>query len=184
MFDPGLLELVGDPLGLLDRHRADQHRLAAFVAVLDLLDHRVELLVLGLVDDVVIVDADHRLVGRDDDDVEIVDFLELGRLGVGGAGHPGQLVVHPEVVLEGDGRERLVLGFDLDPFLGLDRLVQSVAPAPAGHQPPGELVDDHHLAVLDHVVDVALEQRMGLERLVDVMDQQDVARVVEVIDPQ
>ena len=184
VFDPGLLELVGDPLGLFDRHGADQHRLSALVAILDLLDHGVELFVLALVNDVVIVDPDHRLVSRRDHDVEAVDFLELGRLGVGRAGHPGQLVVHPEIILKGDGRERLVLGFDLDPFLGFDRLMQTVAPAPPRHQPPGELVDDHHLAILDHVFDVALEERVGLQRLVDVMDQQDVARVVEVVDPQ
>ncbi len=71
MLDAGLLELVGDTLGLLDRDRADQHRLAAFVAVADFLDHGVELLRLGLVDDVVIVDADHRLIGRDHDHVEL-----------------------------------------------------------------------------------------------------------------
>ena len=66
MLDAGLLELVGDPLGLLDRHGADQHRLPALVAILDLLDYGVELFVLGLVNDVVMVDADHRLVGRRD----------------------------------------------------------------------------------------------------------------------
>ena len=87
MLDAGLLELVGDALGFLDRDRADQHRLPALVAVADFLDHGVELFVLGLVNDVVIVDADHRLVGRNHDHVEIVDFLELDRLGVGRAGH-------------------------------------------------------------------------------------------------
>ena len=64
----------------------------------------------------------------------------------------------------------------LTPFLGLDRLVQAVAPAPARHQPPGELVDDHDLAVLDHVVDVALEEGVGPERLVDVVEQQSMLR--------
>src|SRR5579871_3304489 len=180
MPDAGLLELIGHALGFLDRYRADQHRLPALVAVLDFLDNRVELLVLGFIHDVVVVDANHRLVGRHHDHVEAVNLLELGGLGVGGAGHPRQLVVHAEVVLEGDGRQRLVLGFDLDAFLGLDRLVQPVAPAPPRHQAAGELIHDHHLAVLDHVFDVALEQRVRLERLVDVMDEQDVTRVKEI----
>jgi hypothetical protein len=48
---------------------------------------------------------------------------------------------------------------------------------------PGELVDDLDLAVLDHVVDVALVERLGLERLDQVVDELDVARVVEVLDP-
>ena len=94
--------------------------------------------------------------GRDDDDVELVDLVELLRLGHGRTGHAGELVVHAEVVLQGDRRvgDRLLL--DLDAFLGLDRLVQAVRPAPAEHQAAGEVVDDDHLAVLDDVVAVAL----------------------------
>ena len=44
--------------------------------------------------------------------VEVVDLAELGRLGLGGAGHARQLVVHAEVVLEGDRGEGLVLALD------------------------------------------------------------------------
>ena len=65
MGNAGLAQQGRDPLGLFDRNRADQHRLSALVAVLDLLDHGVELLALGLEHHVVIVDPDHRLVGRD-----------------------------------------------------------------------------------------------------------------------
>jgi hypothetical protein len=85
--------------------------------------------------------------------------LNSGGLGVGRAGHARQLLVHAEVVLEGDRRERLVLLLDLDPFLGLEGLVQAVGVAPALHGAAGELVDDDHLAVLDDVVHVPLEQR-------------------------
>ncbi len=147
--DAALLEQRGQPLGLLDRHRADQHRLALLVARDDVVHDRVELLALGLVDDVGGVHADERAVGRDHRDVELVDLGELLGLGLGGAGHAGELVVHPEVVLEGDGGERLVLALDAHPLLGLHRLVQAVRPAPARHQAAGELVDDDDLAVLD-----------------------------------
>ncbi len=184
MRNAALLEHLREIFGLLDGDGADQDRLPLVVELHDLLDGRLELLLLGLVDDVGVVDADHRPVGRDDHDVELVDLVELGRLGVGGAGHAGELVVHAEIVLEGDGGQGLVLALDLDPFLGLHRLVQAVAPAPPRHQPAGEFVDDHHLAVLDHVVDVALEQGVGLEGLVDVVQDLDVLRLVEVIDAE
>ena len=184
MLDAFLLEQRRDVLGLLDRDRADQDRLAALVALADLLDHRVELLALGLVDDVGVVVADHVAVGRHHQHVEVVDLVELGRFGVGGAGHAGELLVHAEVVLEGDRRERLVLALDLDVLLRLDRLVQAVAPAPAGHQPAGELVDDQDLAVLHHVVDVALVEGVGAQRLVHVVERVDLARVVEVRDAE
>ena len=129
--------------------------------LLDLLRGVAELLFLGAVDDVRILLADHRPVGRDRRDVEVVDLLELGRFGLGRTGHAGQLLVHAEVVLEGDGGERLVLALDLDAFLGFDGLVQAVAPAAARHQAAGELVDDDDLAVLDDVVVVALVEHVG-----------------------
>ena len=77
-----------------------------------------------------------RLVGGNDHDLEFVDLLELGRFGLGCAGHAAQLLVEPEVILEGDRRQRLVFFADADAFLGLDRLVQirrsSAAPASGG----------------------------------------------------
>ncbi len=97
---------------------------------------------------------------------------------------PASFVVHAEVVLEGDRRERLVLALDLDVLLGLDRLVQAVAPAPPGHQAAGELVDDQDLAVLHHVVDVALVEGVGAERLVHVVERVDLAGIVEVRNAQ
>ena len=48
----------------------------------------------------------------------------------------------------------------------------------------GELVDDLHLAVLEHVVDVALPERLRLQRLDGVIDELRVLRRVEVVDPQ
>jgi len=84
------------------------------------------------------------------------------RLGFGRAGHAGELFVHAEVVLEGDGGEGLVLLADGDALLCLDRLVESVGPAAAGHEAAGELVDDDDLALLDDVLDVALVEVVAL----------------------
>ena len=118
-------------------------------------------------------------VGRDDDDVELVDLGELSASVSAVPVMPDELLVLAEVVLEGDGGERLVLALDLDLLLGLDRLVQPVAPAPSRHQAARELVDDHDAAVLDHVVDVEAEERVRAQRLVDVVEQRHVRRVVE-----
>jgi hypothetical protein len=95
--------------------------------------------------------------------------LELLLLGEGGAGHAGELVVQAEVVLEGDGGERLVLAADVHVLLGLDGLVQALGVAAAEHEAAGELVDDDDLAVLDHVVDIALHDAVGLDGLIDVV---------------
>ena len=163
---------------------ADEHRLPLLVALLDVLDHGVVLRVLRLEDQVVLVVARDLDVGRDLDHVQVVDLDELLLLGLGGAGHAGELVVEAEVVLQRDRRERDVLLLDADALLGLDRLVQALRPAAAFHDPAGELVDDLDLAVLDDVVDVALVERLRLQRLVQVVDELRVARVVEVVDPE
>ena len=184
MGDAALLELLRQGLGHLDRDRAHQHRLALVVALGDLARDRAPLAALGLEDLVVAVVADHRAVGRDLDDRELVDLHELGRLGERRARHAGQLVVHPEVVLERDRRERLVLLADAHALLRLDRLVQALRPAAAVEDAAGELVDDLHLAVDHGVVDVALVERLGLQRLDQVVDERAVLGLVEVVDAE
>ena len=118
-------------------------------------------------------------MGRDHHDLEVVDLLELVGFGVGGAGHAGKLLEDAEVVLERDRGERLVLVLDLGPLLRLERLVHAVRPAASRHQPAGELVDDDHLVVLDDVVPVAEEQVVRPQRLVEVMVEVDVRRLVQ-----
>ena len=109
----------------------------------------------GAIDLVVLVEARDRHVGRDLHDLELVDVEQFVGFGQRRAGHAGELVVQAEVVLEGDRGQRLVLGLDLNVFLGLERLVQAFRIAAALHHAAGELVDDHDLVVADDVVLVA-----------------------------
>ena len=124
-----------------------------------------------LVDDVGLVVADHRHVGRDRDHAELVDLVELVGLGHGGAGHPGQLLVQPEVVLQRDRGQRLVLVLDRHALLGLDGLVHALVVAPAVQDAAGELVHDQDLAAHHDVVLVLLVQLLGLDRVVEEADQ-------------
>ncbi len=184
--DLGLLQQARQQLGVLDGRGAHQRRLAAVDAVADVFHHGQVLLARGLVDEVQLVLALRGAVRRDHHGLEAVDLLELVGLGVGRAGHAGQLGVHAEVVLERDRGECLVLALDLDAFLGLDGLVQTVRPAAARHQATGELVDDRDLAVLHDVVLVAVVQVVRAQRRVHVVHQRDVGRVVQagVLDQQ
>ena len=77
-------------LRALDAGGADQHRLAALEVLGDVVGHGLELGGLGLVDEVRLVDAPGRLVGRDRDHAELVGLRELRRLGLGGTGHPAR----------------------------------------------------------------------------------------------
>ncbi|MNS13705.1 hypothetical protein D3C72_453040 [compost metagenome] len=175
----GLFQEARQQLGVFDAGRTHQHRLATLMAVADVFEDRVVLFRIGLEDLIVLVLADHRLVGRDDDRFKPVDFLELVRFRIGRAGHAGQLFVHAEVVLERDGCQRLVFVLDLHAFLGFDGLVQAIGPAAAHHQAAREFVDDHHLAVLHDVLLVAEEQVVGAQGHHQVVHQRDMARVVQ-----
>ncbi len=184
VLDTLLGEDLGEVFGALDARRPDQHRLPLAVPLLDVLGDGLELRHLGLVDQVRLVLPLHRAVRRDGDDTQLVDLVQLGRLGLRRTGHPGQLVVEAEVVLQRDGGQRLVLGLDRDPLLGLDGLVHPlVVPAPREH-PAGELVDDHHVVAAHDVVLVLVEQLLGLQRVVQVAHERGVRRLVEVLDTE
>ena len=168
--DAGALEHARQHLGRLDAHRAHEHGLAAFVGQLDLADNRVELVAAGLEDGVVPVDADAGLVGRDNLHGEPVDVVELGRLRLRRARHAGELLIHAEVILDGDRRVSAGFALDRDILLGFHGLVEPVGPAATRHHATGVFVDDHDFAFLHDVFDVALVERICTEQLRDGVD--------------
>ena len=178
------LQNGGEPLRFLHRNRAHQNRLAGGVDGLDLLGRVAEFLFLGAVNDVLIFLADQRPVGGNHRDFELVNLLEFRRFGFRRTGHAGELLVHAEIVLEGDGGERLVLALDAHAFLGFHGLVQPVAPAPARHQAAGELVDDDDfgpfVAIPHHVFAVALVEHVRAQGLLHVVVAFDVGGVVQI----
>ncbi len=184
VLDAALAQLLRQVLGLLHADRADQDRLALLVLLGDVLDHGRELGRLGLVDQVRLVDSRGHPVGRDRDDAELVDLVELRRLGLRGTGHPGELVVQAEEVLQGDGGQGLVLVLDLHPLLGLDRLVHALVVAAAGQDAAGVLVDDEDLALHHDVVLVLLVELLRLDGVVEEAHKRGVRRLVEVVDTE
>ena len=133
----------------------------------------------GPVDDIVVILAKHWFVRGQLNDRELVDVSEFVGFGQRRAGHAGQLLVEAEIVLEGDRGEGLVLGLDVDAFFRLDGLVQAFGEAAAFHHAAVELVDQHHLTVLDDIVLVAAVKLVGAQGLVRVVDERDVARLLE-----
>ena len=119
------------------------------MAIFDLVNDRVVFFAARFVDAIVVIFARHRPIRRDDHDVELVNVVKLVRFGFRRAGHAGQLVIKPEIILNRDRGERLRLAIDLHAFLRFDRLMQSVAPAPARHFASGVFVDDDDFVFLD-----------------------------------
>lgn len=184
MRDTALGELLGQVLRALDTGGTDQNRLTLLVPLDDVVDDGTELGFLALVDEVAVVHTHHRAVGGNGDDTERVRLVQLGRLGLGGTGHAGELVVQTEVVLQRDRGEGLVLGLDLHLLLGLDGLVHALVVAAPHQDAAGELVDDDDVAVSDDVVLVALVELLRLDGVVQVAHQRRVGGLVQVVDAQ
>ena len=118
-------------------------------------------------------------MGRNQHDLQAVYVMQLSGFGVGGARHPGQTLIHAEIILKGDGGHGLVFTLDGDSLLGFNRLMQTVRPAPPRHCAPGKLINNDNFALLDDVVHVFLEKRVSAQSRADVMQQVDVGRIVK-----
>ena len=179
-----LIQELAEDFRLVDGRRADQDRLARSVALLDFPDDGAVLGVLRLVDDVRQIAADSRFVGRDDVDVEFIDLVEFVFFRLGRTGHAGQLVVHTEVVLEGNRSQGLAFALDLDVFLGFDGLMQAIAVTAAEHEAACEFIDDDDFAVLDDVILIAVHHEARPQGLDDEVVQIEVVVVEHVADAQ
>ena len=163
-------EHLAHQLAHLHARGTHQHGATRIAQRVDLLDHRVVLLALGLEDHVLRILAHHRAVGGDHHHVQFVDVPQFLRFRLGRTGHTGQLVVHAEVVLKGHGGVCLRGRFHFHFLLALDGLVQSIAVAATFQDTAGLLVHDLHLAVHHHVLHVVLVQRVGTDQLVHRVD--------------
>ena len=163
----------GQLLRLLHRDGAHQHGLAGIIALGYVVCHGFEFGVFGAVDHIGAVVSHDIFVGGDGHHAQSVSAVQLGGFGLGGACHAGELVVEAEVVLEGDGGERLVLFVDLDAFFGFHGLVETVRPAAPFQNAAGEFVYDLDFAFEHHIVAVAQIQLFGSQggvELVHIVD--------------
>ena len=184
MLDAALVEQARELLGAFDGHRADKARLAGLMANGHVIGHGMELRIDGAIDQIILIDTFYLLVRRDSHDRQLVDLAELGVLGHSRARHARELVVEAEVVLQRDCGKRLVLLAHLHVLFGLERLMQALGVAAAFHDAARELVDDLHLAVNDHIVNVAMEQELRLERLLQVIGQLTGRVGVDIVDAE
>ena len=126
MLDVFFFEKFGKQLRFFDRHGANKNWLPAVIGFSDGLGNSTKFVLRIFIELVVLIDAQHGHVGWNFYNVEFVNFVKFACLGGGGSGHARQFGVHPEIILEGNGRQRLVFWLNLDTFFGLDRLMQAV----------------------------------------------------------
>ena len=151
----------------LDGNRADEHRTALRVQRFDFPDDGIKFFAPRFVNRIIRVLADVRSVRRDGHHAELVDVVKFRRLGLRRAGHAREFGVKAEIILDRDRGERLRFTLNGHAFFGFDGLMQSVAPAAAGHQAPRVFIHDDDLVILHDVFDFVLIQGIRLEQLRD-----------------
>ena len=181
VLDAVFAQHLGDLLTLFDGSGTDQQRLPLFVALGNFAQQGALFAVHGRIHGVRHILADDGLVGGDLQNVQRVNGTEFPFLRLCGTRHARELFIQTEEVLEGDGGVRLVFVADLDPFLCLDRLVQTVRIAAADHQTARKLVHDDDFVVVDDVILVAVEELVRFERLLDMVVEGGIFDVAQVI---
>ena len=89
-------------------------------------------------------------------------------------------MIHTEIVLEGDGGKGAVLSCDGNALFRLNGLVQTVVIAAPKHKAAGKFVDYYDLAVFYNVVNIPFHNAVGFYRLVYVVEQSHIVRVVDI----
>lgn len=141
--------------------------------------HRIVFFPRGDIDFVIRIPPRHRQIGGDFHHIELIDFGEFIGLGHRRAGHAGQFGIEAEIILEGDGSERLVFRLNFDPLFRLQRLMETIGIAAAIHHTASEFVDNHDFAATHDIFHVTLEQGVGPQGLLNVMHHSDVVDVVK-----
>ena len=161
MLNATLLQKFREDLRVFNGDGANQDRLTGFMPANDVFNNRVKFFLAGFVDDIGLINTNHRLVRRHNDNFKTINFIEFCRFGIRRTGHAGQLFVHTEIVLESNRRQSLIFFLDFQTLFCFDRLVLAITPAPTRHQTPSKFINYHHLAILDHVINITLKDGMG-----------------------
>ena len=171
MRDSLALQHAAERFGHFHTRRSHQNRPALRAHLLNLFDDGVVLLTLGLVDDIILVIANHLFVRRNDNHIKFVDVKELTRLGLSSTRHARELFVETEIILERDRCERLHVALNLHALLRFDCLMQAVGVTSTRQETARKLINDLHLSVVRNDVLIVFRiKRIGAQQLVHGMN--------------
>ena len=170
MLDMSAGQDVRQQLRDFDRGGTHQNGTTLFVQPQNLIDHSSIFLTFCLVNQVISINTDDRLIGRDHHHIQLVNIPKLARFRLSGTGHTGQLLVHAEVVLQRDGSVGLRGGLHLHIFLSLNSLVQTIGVTTALHDTTRLFIHNLHFVVDDDIFHIAVKHGVSLQQLMNRVD--------------
>ncbi|MCG3142235.1 MAG: hypothetical protein HDKAJFGB_03643 [Anaerolineae bacterium] len=164
--------------GMFDRSCADQHGTTLRVHFFDFVHDRFVFGLFVFVNNVRIVRAYHRAIGRNDDNFQAVNFAKFFFFGFRRAGHAREFVVHAKIILERNRGERQRFALHLDVFFGFDGLMQTFGITTPEHEAAREFVHNDHFAIAHDVIFIEFKERVRFERIVKVRSEFEIIGVV------
>ena len=171
MRDSGDLQTSAQSFRFLNARGADKDRLQSPVNPLDLIDERAFFFLSRLEHGIGVIYSDHRPICGDHLDSKPISLLKLLSLARRGSRHAAHLRIHSDQVLDGDRAQHPPLLLGSNPFLRLDRGMQTSRPATILGDAPLELINRFNGAVFDDVIDVTTQQDMGVKSILNCVQQ-------------
>ena len=144
-----------------------QNRTARLAHANYLLYDGIVFLTLCAIHTVVHIRTNHGAVGGNLHNIQFVDIPKLASLCYCRTSHTRQLVIHAEIVLQGNGGIGLCGILHLYMLFGFHSLMQAVAPSSAFHDTASLLIHYLHLSILNDIVIIEVEHGVSLEELLD-----------------
>ena len=111
--------------------------------------------------------SDHGTIRRDRRHLETIELPKLARLCARRSRHPTHDGIERDQILHRDRPEHPALPVTRHLLFQLERRLQSRRPATVAHHASLELVDRQDRRVLHQVVDVAVQQRVRVQRILN-----------------
>ena len=137
----------------------------------DLVDNRIELALFCLEYNVRVIDSDNRFVGRNSDNVQLVDLSEFFFFCHSRTGHTRKLIVQTEIILICNCSNGFGFSCDFNAFFCFNSLMKSVVESSSLHYTSCKFVYDKNFSVLYNVVDIFFHNAVCLDCLIDVVEQ-------------
>ena len=170
MFNATFRQNARNALGVVNGNGTNKYWLTILMTLFNVSYDSFKLSVNSTIDQVIEVFTLNRTVGWNNLNRNVINLTELCILGHCGTGHTGELVVHEEVVLEGDSCQSLVFFTYLNVLFCFNCLVKALRITTAFHDTTSELINNLNFTVNDNVLLITMEHVLSLQRLLKVID--------------
>ncbi len=170
MGHPFAFEEFADDFVFFNRRRAYQYRLSAFVALHDISNNRRILCSRRFIHAVGKILPNHGAVRRNDDNIQVIYFMEFLRFSSCCSGHTGQFLIHAEIILQGYSRQRLTFLLNRDIFLCFYCLMDAFGKPPADKESPRKLINNDDLVILYDIILLPLKECPCFQRRLDMVN--------------